>query len=96
MLRIERIHITGFKSDEKNVQILFSPSNVSIIFGLNGCGKTSVLKILHAIFTQDESILIENHVNTICLYYSNDGAAGKIIIKNSHPVLKIKKSLRMV
>lgn len=92
MLRIERIHITGFKSDEKNVQILFSPSNVSIIFGLNGCGKTSVLKILHAIFTQDESILIENHVNTICLYYSNDGVAGKIIIKKQSSSIENKKN----
>ncbi|WP_350313600.1 AAA family ATPase [Dickeya fangzhongdai] len=83
MLRIERIIINGFKSEKKTVQVLFSASNVSIIFGQNGCGKTSLLKIIHAILTQNESVLIQNQINSIELYYSNNNSPQKITIKKS-------------
>ncbi|KHT43664.1 AAA family ATPase [Pectobacterium brasiliense] len=83
MLRIERIIINGFKSEKKSVQVLLSASNVSVVFGQNGCGKTSLLKIIHAILTQNESVLIQNQISSIDLYYSNGGSAQKVTIKKS-------------
>ncbi|EKN3726132.1 TPA: AAA family ATPase [Yersinia enterocolitica] len=89
MFRIERIKISGFKAAKKNISVMFSPSNVSIIFGQNGCGKTSFLKILHAIFSRDESVLIQNEVNKIEIFYLRENKAYSTVIKKrSDPSVK--------
>lgn len=81
MLRLEKIEIAGFKSVGENVRVLFSPSNVSIIYGQNGSGKTSLLKVLHAVFSQDESTLLENEITKIIIDYSQDSEFKRISIE---------------
>lgn len=81
MLRLEKIEIAGFKSVGENVRVLFSPSNVSIIYGQNGSGKTSLLKVLHAVFSQDESTLLENEITRIIIDYSQGSEFKRISIE---------------
>ncbi|HHQ6588657.1 TPA: AAA family ATPase [Serratia fonticola] len=88
MIRLERINITGFKNSKSIVNVVLSPSNASIIFGQNGCGKTSFLKILHAVLAMDEVTLVANSVNKIDVYYSIDNNAFRIVIKKNYNSLQ--------
>jgi ABC-type cobalamin/Fe3+-siderophores transport system ATPase subunit len=56
---LRKIVIHGFKSPSKSIQVFFSKLQTSVIYGDNGCGKTTFLKILNAIFKQDDNTLLE-------------------------------------
>ena len=68
MIRINSIEIHGFKSSNRVAKAVFSNDSVSVIYGPNGCGKTSFLKILHGVLAQEESALIQNSVSKVILF----------------------------
>lgn len=72
-MRFEKIKLYGFKDKNKIVDIKFSDAPVSIIYGDNGCGKTSFLRILNAILTKDEQLLMKENIKEIDLYISDRG-----------------------
>jgi ABC-type cobalamin/Fe3+-siderophores transport system ATPase subunit len=65
-MRIKEIKIEGFKSPTITANIKFK-HKISILYGLNGSGKTTVLKIIHAILAQNEEILIRENVNKVTI-----------------------------
>tara|TARA_R110002126_G_C10333525_1_gene490109 strand:- start:27 stop:635 length:609 start_codon:yes stop_codon:yes gene_type:complete len=67
MIHIDAIQIFGFKGSNRVARAKFSNSSVSVIYGPNGCGKTSFLKVLYGILAQKESFLSENSVKKIIL-----------------------------
>ena len=62
MIRLHRIIIKGFKDPEREVDFEFSTENITVVYGENGCGKTTFLRILHAVFNRNENILKEEKV----------------------------------
>jgi ABC-type lipoprotein export system ATPase subunit len=54
---------------------------ITVFYGENGSGKTTILKILHAILSKDESILLQERVQRIHLTYSVDDHNTNGIIK---------------
>lgn len=69
MLRLDRIHIQGFKTQHNNVELCLSDEKATVIFGDNGCGKTTFLKIIHAVLSKDESTLLSEDVNKVEIDY---------------------------
>jgi ABC-type cobalamin/Fe3+-siderophores transport system ATPase subunit len=104
MLFLKKIRIEGFKSANKTVEVQLASCQSSVIFGDNGAGKTTFLKILNAIFKQDETVLIEEEVNTITIDYdtninaSTSNTKQQVIIKRmttqKEEVIEHKTSLR--
>ena len=88
MIRLERIYIKGFKHPNSTLNLIFSPSNISVIYGDNGSGKTTLLKILHAIFEKDESVLKINEVVTVDMYYSENESYDRVTIKKKYETIK--------
>ncbi|MEJ5069940.1 AAA family ATPase [Enterobacter sp. MYb186] len=88
MIRLERIYIKGFKHPNSTLNLIFSPSNISVIYGDNGSGKTTLLKILHAIFEKDEAVLKVNEVVNIDMYYSENEHYDKVTIKKKYESIK--------
>lgn len=88
MIRFDRIIISGFKSAKSSVNVNFSSQNTSIIFGQNGSGKTSFLKILHAILVMDESVLIFNKVAKVEISYTNNDLSNHLTIKKNYETVK--------
>ncbi|PWH04434.1 MULTISPECIES: AAA family ATPase [Shewanella] len=62
-MRIDEITFHNFKSRDRFASVNFSDDNVTIIFGDNGCGKTTFLKAISAFLSQDESSLKALGVN---------------------------------
>ncbi len=67
MMHIDGIQIFGFKASNRVARAKFSNTSVSVIYGPNGCGKTSFLKVLYGILAQKESFLSENSVKKVIL-----------------------------
>ena len=79
-MRFERIKLYGFKDENRIVDVKFSYSPVSIIYGKNGCGKTSFLRVLSAILVKDEDVLINENIKKIEIEISNDSEIYNIEI----------------
>ncbi|NOH14849.1 AAA family ATPase [Clostridium cochlearium] len=68
MFYINKILINGFKSDNKVLDVdLAKP--VSVLYGDNGCGKTTLLRIIHALLSHDDKILLNEKVKSIKIEY---------------------------
>ncbi len=57
MKRIISFKINGFKAENRIAEINFSKDNVTVIYGDNGCGKTTFLKTIFLFLSQYENSL---------------------------------------
>ncbi|EPF6144728.1 AAA family ATPase [Acinetobacter baumannii] len=53
-IKLMNFTIFNFNDIYEKLTVDFSQSNISVLFGPNGSGKTSFLKAIHAFFSQDE------------------------------------------
>jgi predicted ATPase len=56
-MRIENIEFKGFKAEDRFARVDMSSKNVTVIFGDNGCGKTTFLKAINSFLSQDNEAL---------------------------------------
>ncbi|MEY4936569.1 MAG: hypothetical protein RIS64_2928, partial [Bacteroidota bacterium] len=80
-MRLEKIHIKGFKDPNRIVELEFSKEPITIVFGENGSGKTTLLKIIQAFLKNDVAVLIKENVQEIKVTYSNQAHIYKIKLK---------------
>jgi len=66
-MRIDSIEFQGFKASNRHARVNFSEDNVTVIFGDNGCGKTTFLKAINSFLSQDTDALSSIGIyNIIC------------------------------
>ena len=65
MKKIIDFKINGFKAENRIAEVNFSKYNVTVIYGDNGCGKTTFLKTIFLFLSQDETSLKEMGVQSI-------------------------------
>jgi len=82
MIRLDRIKIKGFKDQDTEKQLDFSSEPISVIYGQNGSGKTTLLKILYAVLSKNDKMLLHENVMEIDVDYQRD---------NEHKSLKIRR-----
>lgn len=86
MKKIISFKINGFKAKDRIAKVNFSKENVTVIYGDNGCGKTTFLKTIFLFLSQDEdslksmnvqsiecSVLINDEIQTILVKSTEDG-----------------------
>lgn len=54
----------------KRISVTFSDHKISVMYGENGCGKTTILKLVNAFLSQNESVLYQEKVITMSITYS--------------------------
>lgn len=77
-MRIDYIEFEGFKASNRRASVEFSSQNVTVIFGDNGCGKTTFLKAMNAFLSQDETSLKSLGVKKIRCHISEDDVKSYI------------------
>ncbi|WP_066498306.1 AAA family ATPase [Abyssisolibacter fermentans] len=78
-MRITNIKLYGFKDKKRIVNLSFPEESVSVIYGVNGSGKTSLLKVINAILIKDESTLLKENINIIEITYKENRSRKKSI-----------------
>jgi len=68
-LVLRKIVFEGFQSDNRKAVVNLSGLQTSIIYGGNGCGKTTFLKLLHAVLSKDGAALSKGNVNRVLIEY---------------------------
>ncbi len=79
MFRLNFIKLKGFKDPDREVTVEFSKEPITVIYGENGCGKTTLLKVLYAIFKNDLVYLDNEHISKVILGYSLENKEEKEI-----------------
>ncbi|MGR5331617.1 AAA family ATPase [Photobacterium damselae] len=81
-MKLHAIEIEGFQAPNRRARLEFSRnSNVSVIYGDNGCGKTTFLKLIHGILNRDNSILSNESVSKVVVdFYDNENVLKKVTI----------------
>lgn len=81
MVRLKQLRIFGFKSSRKIASVNFSDASVSVIYGDNGSGKTTFLKVISAFLSQNDNVLAALGVRAIECSYLHDGKEREIIVE---------------
>lgn len=79
MIKIKEINIKGFKEINREINIVFSEEPITVIYGENGSGKSTFLKIIHAIFNKNDSYLLEENIKEVVIKYLVDNKKTKLI-----------------
>ncbi len=79
MIRLVGLRITGFMSAGRVANIEFSSSNISVVYGENGCGKTTLLKILYGVLSQNSEILLSENVESVSIEFMDEGDNWQIV-----------------
>lgn len=64
---IRSIKIEGFKSKDRVIDLKFSDTPITILYGDNGCGKTTLLRVLSALFSQDGEVLKAENIQKVTI-----------------------------
>ena len=79
MIQLKKIKFIGFKDLKTKITIEFK-GKTSILYGANGSGKTTVLRLINSILNQSDEILIKEKVQKIELDYLEDDEIFRINI----------------
>lgn len=102
LLKLQSVTINRDLSINKTLKVVFSTQKISVIYGENGCGKTTFLRCLSAVFSQNDSILLKEKVESIVVKYilNHNGKTVEInriedkeVIKdeNEEPIIFVSK-----
>lgn len=86
MLRLNKIKIEGFKDPSRKIDFEFTDDQITVIYGENGCGKSTFLKMLHAIFKKDDIFFQQENIKKIHIDFTYSGEKGTAIF-NITPTL---------
>lgn len=79
-MRIENIEFSGFKADNRFAFVDMSPKNVTVIFGDNGCGKTTFLKAINSFLSQDDEALLAIGIKAVICTLSENEATYQLSV----------------
>lgn len=90
-MNIKKFAVTGLYGVYDH-EIDFSKNNISIIMGPNGVGKTTVLSLIHAIFTFDFLYILNIDFNTITISFVKK--SSRIIIEKRDQHIYFRPSIK--
>ena len=62
------------------LEVCFSDYNVSVIYGENGCGKTTLLKLLNAFFSQNDSVFNQEKVKEMSIRFLVNETEKEVLV----------------
>jgi ABC-type cobalamin/Fe3+-siderophores transport system ATPase subunit len=78
---LKSLKFTGFQSKNVTASIVFAEGHTSIIYGHNGSGKTTFLKLIHAVLAKNDTALAKENVQRVEIAFVNsDGVHCSVVV----------------
>lgn len=87
-MKLISIYIAGFQSLNRAAYVEFADGDISVIYGDNGCGKTTFLKLIHSILKRDDESLASENVMYVEIYYEKNNGVREFV-----PVRQIQEEV---
>lgn len=88
-MKLRSIKITGMKDSNRSLNLVFSELNVSVIYGVNGCGKTTLLRLINAVLLREDNVLLNEGVEKVDIEYESNGKVNNVHIKKEERIIDI-------
>ena len=62
------------------LEVFFSDYNISVIYGENGCGKTTILRLINAFLSQNDSVFSQEKVKEMSIRFLYDGIEKEVLV----------------
>ena len=72
------------------LKVDFSEYNISVIYGENGCGKTTILRLINAFLSQNDSVFNQEKVLWMSITFYSNGTEKKILVDKKERTENIK------
>ncbi|WP_217951120.1 AAA family ATPase [Granulicatella adiacens] len=80
-VRLKKIEIDRDAPRRKKQRITLSSDLLTIIYGENGCGKTTFLRLISAIFSKNEKVLKKENVNYVRIVFESNGCEDQVYVR---------------
>lgn len=80
-IKLQSAHIERDYSVNAFLHVDFSNFPISVIYGENGCGKTTFLRLLNAFFAQNSTILSQERVSSMTVSYRVEDEENSVAVK---------------
>lgn len=72
------------------LKVSFSDFNVSVIYGENGCGKTTILRLINAFLSQNDSVFSQEKVLRMSIIFESDGVKQNVLVEKKERMESLK------
>ena len=79
-IKLKSVEIERDYSLNSTLEVFFSEHKVSVIYGENGCGKTTLLKLLNAFFAQNDSVFSQEKVKKMSIRFLANGMEKEVAV----------------
>lgn len=89
-IKLKSVEVKRDYSLNNTLKVYFSDYNISVIYGENGCGKTTILRLINAFLAQNDSVLSQEKVLLMSMTYQFEGVETKVLVEKKERTESIK------
>lgn len=88
--KLKSVEVERDYSLNSTLKVAFSNYNISVIYGENGCGKTTLLRMINALLSQNDSVFSQEKVLSMSIVFLVDGTEKEVLVEKKERVETIK------
>lgn len=85
-IKLKTLEVKRDYSLNSVLNVSFSDYNVSVIYGENGCGKTTILRLINAFLSQNDSVFSQEKVLKMTVSFEFDGKVQRVSVEKKERV----------
>lgn len=89
-IKLKAVEVKRDYSLNSILRVVFSDFNVSVIYGENGCGKTTMLKLINAFLAENDSVFSQEKVLWMSISFQYDNIEKKVLVEKKERKETIK------
>ena len=89
-IKLKSVEVKRDYSLNNTLKVYFSDYNISVIYGENGCGKTTILRLINAFLAQNDSVLSQEKVLLMSMTHQFEGVETKVLVEKKERTESIK------